>query len=412
MIDRRRDERADQRRCRVNSGSVRLPILRGRFFALFAAALLSAACLPRTLAGPYVPSSDSAILAELPAGTRRADVSARRLARTRVDVAIPLAQFYIQQARLSGDLRYLGYADAVLTPWAEQSPPVPDVLVLQATVQQSRHEFIASLATLDRALTARPNDPQALLIRATVLRVLGRYPEAGAACEQFARLVEARLGALCIQSLRGLNGHLEPAYTVLTQLSSQGWRNSEKSWLYSELGEMAVRLGLDADAQHWYQQDLDLVPTDCYVRAAYADLLLRQGRPGEALTLLQGHESFEPLLLRIAIAQRQLHDPRQAESSARLRAVFAAETQRGEAVHRREQARFLLEVEDQPKLSLAAAIDNWAVQREPDDVLALVNAAKAAGSPAAAEPALDFARSQGLRDVRANAAATASVASR
>src|SRR5260370_19906884 len=40
--------------------------------------------------------------------------------------------------------------------------------------------------------SARPNDPQALLIRATVLRVLGRYPEAGAACEQFARLDTSR----------------------------------------------------------------------------------------------------------------------------------------------------------------------------------------------------------------------------
>jgi tetratricopeptide (TPR) repeat protein len=384
----------------------------GRLSSFFAAALLCAACLPRALAGPYVPSSDGAILAELPAGTRHADVSARRLARGRVDVAIPLAQFYIQQSRLSGDLRYLGYADAVLTPWAKQNPPVPEVLVLQATLQQSRHEFSASLATLDRGLAVRPNDPQALLIRATVLRVLGRYPEAGAACEQFARLVEPRLGALCVQSLRGLNGHLESAYTVLMQVSSQGWPNSERSWLYSELGEMAVRLGLDADAQRWYQRDLDLVPADFYVRAAYADLLLRQGRPGEALSLLQGHESFEPLLLRIAIAQRQLHDPGLAQSSHRLRAVFAAETQRGEAVHRREQARFLLEVEDQPRLSLAAGIENWAVQREPDDVLVLVNAAKAAGSPAAAGPALAFVRSQGLRDVRLNAAATASVASR
>ena len=396
----------------MNSSSVRPRMPGGRLLAFFAAALLSAACQTRALAGPYIPSSDSAVLAELPAGTRRADVSARRLALGRLDVAIPLAQFYIQQSRVRGDLRYLGYADAVLTPWEKQSSPVPDVLVLQATLQQSRHEFTASLATLDRALTARPDDAQGLLIRATVLRVLGRYPEAGAACGQFARLVEARLGALCVQSLRGLNGHLESAYGVLMQVSSQGWPNSEKSWLYSELGEMAVRLGLDADAQRWYQQDLDLVPTDFYVRAAYADLLLRRGRPGEALMLLQGHESFEPLLLRIAIAQRQLHDPRQAESSARLRAVFAAETQRGEAVHRREQARFLLEVEDQPALSLAAAIENWAVQREPDDVLVLVNAAKAAGNPAAAEPALDFVRTHGLHDVRLHAAATASVAAR
>jgi tetratricopeptide (TPR) repeat protein len=387
-------------------------IQRGWFLTLFAAALLNAACLTRAHAGPFVPSSDGAVLAELTAGTRHADVSARRLAQARVDVAIPLAQFYIQQSRLSGDLRYLGYAEAVLAPWVTKNPPVPDVLVLQATLQQSRHEFSASLATLERALTARPNDPQALLVRATVLRVLGRYSEAGVACEQFARRVEPRLGAICIQSLRSLTGHLESAYSELTRVSSQGWLNSEKSWLFSELGEMAVRLGRDADAQRWFEQDLNLVPTDVYVRAAYADLLLRQARPAEALTLLQGRESFEPLLLRIAIAQRQLHDPRLAQSIARLRAAFAAETQRGEAVHRREQARFLLEVEDQPKLSLAAALENWVVQREPDDVLVLVNAAKAAGSPAAAEPALAFVRAQAQSDVRVNAATIVSMASR
>jgi tetratricopeptide (TPR) repeat protein len=387
------------------SKRISLPrISRGKLFAcvaVFTVALLNAAWLSLAQADPYVPSSENAVLAELSAGTRFADVAARRLARARVDVAIPLAQFYIQQSRISGDLRFLGYAEAALAPWVGTEPPLPDVLVLQATLQQSRHEFTASLATLDRALAARPNAPQALLIRATVLRVLGRYPEAALACEQFSRYVEPRLGALCTQSLRGLTGDLESAYTALTQISSQGWLNAERSWLYSELGEMAVRLGRDDDAQRWFQQDLNLVPTDFYVRAAFADLLLRQRRPTEVLTLLKGQDSFEPLLLRIAIAQKQLEDPGLAQSSARLRTAFAAELQRGEAVHRREQARFLLEVEDQPKLSLAAALENWTVQREPDDVLVLISAAKAAGHPAAAEPALQFARAQGQNDVRA-----------
>ena len=136
------------------------------------------------------------------------------------------------------------------------------------------------------------------------------------------------------------------------------------------------------------------------MRAAYADLLLGQGRPADVLVLLRGQDSFEPLLLRIAIAQRQLHDPGLAQSSARLRAAFDAELQRGESVHRREQARFLLEVEGRPAQSLAAALQNWAVQREPDDVLVLLHAASAAGVPAAAAPAADFVRAQGMSDVR------------
>jgi tetratricopeptide (TPR) repeat protein len=375
-------------------------ILRGW---LIASALLWCLRVLAANAAPYVPSSDEAVLGELPTGARYGDASARRLARERVDVAIPLAQFYIQQSRLSGDLRFLGYAEAVLATWIKQVPANSDALVLQATVLQSRHDFAASLAMLDQALAIRPKNAQAQLIRATVLRVVGRYAEAGAACEQFSALVEARLGALCSEGLRGSNGHLQSAYEALAQISPQGWLGSEKSWLYSELGEMAVRLGRNDEAKLWFERDLHLAPSDFYVRAAYADLLLNEQRPADALALLHGQESFEPLLLRIAIAQTQLHDPGLAQSRERLRAAFHAELQRGEAVHRREQARFLLEVENEPRESLQAALQNWNVQREPDDFLVLLYAAKAAGEPNAAVPASDFVRAQGQSDVRAEA---------
>ena len=363
-------------------------------------------------AGPYTPDSDTVILAELPAGAHYADLAARRLARDRLDVALPLAQFYIRQSRLSGDLRFLGYADAVLAPWLDHRPAAVDALVLHATVQQSRHAFEPALATLELALAARPDDPQASLTKATILRVLGRYPEAMLACDRFARSVDASLAALCSQSVRGLDGHLEAAYAALQQVSPQGWLNTEKSWLYSELGEMAVRLGRDEDARRWFQRDLDLVPADVYVRTAFADLLLRQGHDAAALGLLRGMESFEPLLLRIAIAQQRLDDPALAQSRARLQAAFSAELQRGEAVHQREQARFLLELEHQPLLALEAARENWKVQREPEDILILVAAARAAGNPDAAAPALEFVRRTGLTDARLKAAAAASVVMR
>jgi hypothetical protein len=84
----------------------------------------------------------------------------------------------------------------------------------------------------------------------------------------------------------------------------------------------------------------------------------------------------------------------------RLRAAFAAEEQRGDGVHRREQSRFLLEVEEDPSAAVRVALSNWQVQKEVEDVLVLARSARAAGLPQAAAPALDFVRQWGLQDVR------------
>ena len=48
--------------------------------------------------------------------------------------------------------------------------------------------------------------------------------------------------------------------------------------------------------------------------------------------------------------------------------------------------------------ALALARDNWDVQREPADARLLLEAARAAGDPAAAGPVLDFLAATGLED--------------
>jgi hypothetical protein len=87
-----------------------------------------------------------------------------------------------------------------------------------------------------------------------------------------------------------------------------------------------------------------------------------------------------------------------------LAAAFAAEAQRGDGVHRREEARFLLDVQNDPRGALAAAQENWKVQRETDDIIVLMRAAHAAGASRAADPAKAFVKEHGVQDVRIAAA--------
>jgi tetratricopeptide (TPR) repeat protein len=359
-------------------------------------------------ARPFIPKDDSVVLADVPPGTRHVELASRQMASERIDVALPLAQLYIKQSRATGDLRYLGYAEAVLKPWIGASTTSADALVLHATVLQSRHEFSPALVVLDRARVLRPDDPQSWLTTATVLRVLGHYDESMSACEEIALRADAAITELCKQSVRGLTGNLVSAYAALQQISSNGMPSEERAWRDSELGEMAVRLGNDTAAERWFANGLKANPSDFYTRAAYADLLLRQRRAKEVLTLLKAQETLEPLLLRIAIAQKMLHDPGLAQSSASLAAAFAAEAQRGDGVHRREEARFLLDVQNDPAAALAAAKENWKVQREVEDVLVYVRAAHDAHVPGAADPATAFVHEHGIEDVRINAAMSSS----
>jgi hypothetical protein len=165
---------------------------------------------------------------------------------------------------------------------------------------------------------------------------------------------------------------------------------------------MAERLGHDADAEHWFSEGLRYAGDDFYTRTAYADLLLRHGRDADALRLLNDYRSMEPLLLRVAIAEKRTGASQAAKTDAFLSNAFAVEEQRGDAVHRREQARFLLDIEQQPAQALAAAQANWRVQREPDDILILLRSAQQASRPDLAAPALEFLRREGLEDVRLN----------
>ena len=59
-----------------------------------------------------------------------------------------------------------------------------------------------------------------------------------------------------------------------------------------------------------------------------------------------------------------------------------------------------MECTDDHRTALAAALENWTVQREPADARLVLEAALATGDPDAAEPVARFVRDSRLQDVR------------
>jgi hypothetical protein len=91
------------------------------------------------------------------------------------------------------------------------------------------------------------------------------------------------------------------------------------------------------------------------------------------------------LLLRLALAERQLPDATSAFAQHRreLADRFDAARRRGDSLHKREEARYLLTIEGDAAGSLRLARENWRVQREPADLRVLAEAAGATGDAAA-----------------------------
>jgi len=160
------------------------PVNRVRAFRFFALIITCLGIVLDGKAAPYVPADGSEVLERV--RDRPLDASARELRLMRAELsrdpqslalATRMARRYIEESRARGDPRYLGYAQAALTPWWTQPQPPNVVLVLRATIRQSHHDFDGALEDLSRVLKTAPANAQAWLTRATILQVRGEYAQ-------------------------------------------------------------------------------------------------------------------------------------------------------------------------------------------------------------------------------------------
>ena len=360
------------------------------------------------LAAPYTPADDGIVLERLPEALDPALAELKRMrAALRanpndLDHAARLARRCIEAARETGDPRFLGQAQAALAPWWAAADPPPPALLLRATVKQSQHDFPGALADLDRLLAVRAGDGQALLTRATILTVLGRYADAQRDCAKLVRLASGLVTTTCLAGASSLNGDAAGAYRGLVQaLARAGDTAGTRAWALTLAAEIAARRGEAGAADIHFREALALDPRDAYLVAAYADFLLGQARAREAASLLADSAKNDALLLRLALAERSLPDKRSefADHRRELADRFAAARRRGDTVHLREEARFRLDVENDIPAALILAKANWNVQREPADLRILAAAARASGENDARRTVTDWLASTRLEDV-------------
>lgn len=349
-------------------------------------------------ASPFIPASDDVVLERLP---EKGDPSLAQLKRMRsllvanpgnLDVALQVARRAIEAARSLGDPRFLGEAQSALLPWWTGDDVPRPALLLRATLKQSQHDFAGSLADLDRLLAADPEFAQARLTRATVLAVVGRYDEARADCAALVGHAAPLVVAGCDATPASMSGHATDAYDALIRSLRGRAHDGVREWALTLAAEMAARRGDVVAAARHFEDALRLDSRDPYLKGAYADFLLDCGRPAGVTPLLRGDERNDSLLLRLALAEQRLPDQRRAFAAHRdeLAARFDAARRRGDSLHRREEARYRLSIRNDPRAAVALALANWAVQREPADLLILAESARAAADARAIALAADW----------------------
>jgi hypothetical protein len=200
-----------------------------------------------------------------------------------------------------------------------------------------------------------------------------------------------------------LSGGAHVAYDALVAgIDAAGHGSADlREWALTLAAEIAARRGDVAAAERHFRAALTLDPRDAYLRGAYADFLLDRDRPQEVVPLLRGDTANDGLLLRLAFAEQRLPAFRNDFVTHRdeLAARFDAAQRRGDSLHRREEARFRLDIGRDARAALALARANWAVQREPADLRVLVDAAHAANDGEALEIAAQWIAATRLEDV-------------
>lgn len=386
-----------------------LPKGPGRLTAPGLLSILVTFLAPIVQAAPFMPTSDNQVIERLQ--PRKGPLwDEVRLQRSRLEGApdsaaprLAIARTYLQIHQGTGDPRFLGYAEAALLPWAHSSTAPIDVSLVRVHLLQAQHQFDKAGTLLDEILTRDSRQPDAWLQVASISQLRGDFTAARRACAHLIALGEPDIASGCLAAVQGMTGASAAGLDLLArQLAADAEPAPAISiWLRTLSAELATGLQRYPEAEEQFRRALrsseqELGQSNVYLLTACADLLLEQGRYAAVVELLSAHTGPDSTLLRLARAEQQLGLPDRRRHVSELAARMAALVERGDRTHGREQAYFALYLQHDAHAALALAVENWAQQREVIDARLVLDAARSAGAPRAADPVREWIRASGL----------------
>lgn len=347
------------------------------------------------------PLSDDTVVATLQTDGRRVspDLKAALRASRATPGDLPLAKaaarLLIDEGRAAGDSRLVGAALGILRPFI--AAPDAETLYLSAVARQYQHDFPGALALLDDAIRRDPGDVNAVLTRATIQTVLGRFDLASADCQRLSALSRPDIGFLCQSTALLLTADAPRIQDRLDAILSQPGvlDPSLQGWARGLQAEIAALQGQTAKAQTLLAQVIADDPLALRERLLLADLLLADGKATEVMALLAPAAPVDGVLIRRLLASDLLGNP-VVDLRADLEARFQRNIDLGLTAHAREETLYYLRIAKDSVRALDRAQVNWALQHEIEDAQLLVDAAVFAGNPAAAVPVVRWMAEQSV----------------
>ena len=379
----------------------------GRYAAVISAAVAIVVASVVLTSGPGdrsgAPLTDATIVARLQNTGKvyspelQAMLRATRAQPSDLVAAKAAARALIAEGRTAGDSRLVGAATGVLHPFLAE--PDAETLYLVATARQYQHDFTGAMTLLDQAITLDPRDASALLTRATIQIVLGKFDLATADCQRIARLPRPDLGFLCQSTALLLTRQAPGVYARLGSIVARpGLLDPAlRSWAIGLMGEIAKLQGNTPAAKAHFADVIAADPLALRERLLLVDILLDETAATEALALLAPAPDVDGVLIRRVLAAQALGDHAMADlAKTELDRRFRLNLDLGLTAHAREEARYFLQIAGDPGLALTRAEVNWHLQHEFEDAQLLIDAAVAAGMPEAASPVLVWMKQQSV----------------